>query len=51
VALNRAVALSALGRKDDARAAAETLLRNLPPDARFDAHRRAAETILGEGRS
>ncbi len=51
VALNRAVALSALGRKDDARAAAETLLRNLPSDARFDAHRRAAETILGEGRS
>jgi len=51
VALNRAVALDALGRREDARAAAETLLRNLPPDARFDTHRRAASTIVGKGRS
>jgi tetratricopeptide (TPR) repeat protein len=51
VALNRMMALAALGRKEDARAAAEALLRTLPPDARFDAHRRAAEMILEEGRS
>ena len=51
VALNRVVALDALGRTEDARAAAKVLLRDLPADARFDAHRRAAETILREGRS
>jgi tetratricopeptide (TPR) repeat protein len=50
VALNRMMALDALGRKEDARAAAEALLRTLPADARFDAYRRAAETIVGRGR-
>jgi hypothetical protein len=44
------MALDALGRKEDARAAAEALLRTLPANARFDAYRRAAETIVGRGR-
>jgi hypothetical protein len=44
------MALAAMGRKGDVRAAAEALLRTVPADARFDAYRRAAETIVGRGR-
>jgi tetratricopeptide (TPR) repeat protein len=45
-ALNRAVALSALGRHEEARAALETLLARLPLDPRFDSHRRSAALVL-----
>jgi tetratricopeptide (TPR) repeat protein len=45
-ALNRAVALHEMGRKDEARGAFEALLASLPPDPKFDMHRRAAELIL-----
>jgi Tfp pilus assembly protein PilF len=45
-ALNRAVALDALGRRAEARAALETLLLRLPSDQRFDPHRRGAALIL-----
>ncbi len=45
-ALNRAVALNALGRGEEARAALETLLARLPSEPRFDSHRRGAALIL-----
>jgi Flp pilus assembly protein TadD len=45
-ALNRAAALHELGRKDESRAAFEALLARLPPDPKFDMHRRAAELML-----
>jgi tetratricopeptide (TPR) repeat protein len=45
-ALNRAVALDALGRRAEAREALETLLPRLPSDQRFDPHRRSAALIL-----
>jgi tetratricopeptide (TPR) repeat protein len=45
-ALNRAVALDALGRREEAREALETLLPRLPSDQRFDPHRRSAALIL-----
>jgi Flp pilus assembly protein TadD len=47
-ALNRAVALSELGRRQEARAALETLLARLPPEPRFDAHRRGAALLLNQ---
>ena len=50
LALNRAVALDALGRREDARAAADALLRDLPQEPRYDRHRRAAELIARKGR-
>jgi tetratricopeptide (TPR) repeat protein len=45
-ALNRAVALDALGRRAEARQALEALLPRLPSDTRFDHHRRSASMIL-----
>ncbi|MFZ5874865.1 MAG: tetratricopeptide repeat protein [Nitrospirota bacterium] len=45
-ALNRAVALDALGRRAEARQALEVLLPRLPSDHRFDSHRRSAALIL-----
>lgn len=41
-ALNRAVALDALGRREEAKAGLDTLVSQLPPDPRFDPHRRSA---------
>jgi Flp pilus assembly protein TadD len=46
-ALNRAVALNEMGRREEARVALETLLARLPPEPRFDMHRRGATLILG----
>jgi tetratricopeptide (TPR) repeat protein len=45
-ALNRAVALNALGRREEAKASLDALLARLPPDPRFDPHRRGAALIL-----
>lgn len=45
-ALNRAVALYEMGRREEARAALETLLTRLPPEPGFDAYRRGATLIL-----
>jgi tetratricopeptide (TPR) repeat protein len=45
-ALNRAVALDALGRRKEAKAGLDTLVARLPPDPRFDAHRRSAALML-----
>jgi Flp pilus assembly protein TadD len=46
-ALNHAMALDALGRREEARVELETLLARLPPEPRFDGHRRGATLILG----
>jgi Flp pilus assembly protein TadD len=49
-ALNRSVALDALGRKAEARAAIQALLARLPADPRYDQHRRSASFILSRSR-
>ncbi len=46
-AFNQAMTLDAMGKKDDARAVAEALLRRLPPDPRFDGYRRGVEALIG----
>ncbi len=46
-AYNRAMALDMIGKKDESRAELVALLRRLPPDPRFDAYRRGAETLMG----
>ncbi len=46
-ALNRAVALSALGRREEAKAGLDALVARLPPDPRYDPHRRSAALMLG----
>jgi Flp pilus assembly protein TadD len=45
-ALNRAVALDALGRRAEARNELASLLTRLPPDERFDHHRRIAAVMV-----
>jgi Flp pilus assembly protein TadD len=47
---NEAITLDMLGRKDEARAILKRLLARLPPDPKFDSHRRGAQAVLHQAR-